>query len=120
MGQYFMLVNHTRKEFVSPWEVGAGAKLVEWCMGAQAGLLPYLLRKSDGTGGGDIEPRDCEFAGRWAGEQVELVGDYDSSGDYEQARTRYKDISRPLAEEYNRFMGPEWGLSYMSNSETAA
>jgi len=118
MGQYFMLVNHTRKEFVSPWEVGAGAKLIEWCTGAQAGLLPYLLRRSDGTGGGDVEPKDCEFAGRWAGDQVELVGDYDSSKGYKRALSEYKNISCPLAKEYNQFMGPGWGVSYIDVSET--
>lgn len=106
MGQYFVLVNHDRREVVCPWCVGGVAKLWEWCMNPQAGLLPYLLRKSTGTGGGDIpNPEGVEYAGRWAGEKVELVGDYDESGDFQRALAEYTNISPALAAEYNGFIG---------------
>jgi len=95
MGQYFVAANHTKKEFVCPWCVGGVAKLVEWMLNPQAAILPYLLRRSDGSGGGDIEdPSAVEYAGRWAGEDVELLGDYEGDGSaYRQVYETYANIS---------------------------
>ena len=108
MGQYFVALNHTKREVVCPWCGGAGAKLWEWCANPIAGLLPYLLRKSSGLGGGDIaDPAACEYAGRWAGDAVGLVGDYDESGDFQTAFEEYENITPGLAAEYNQFMGVE-------------
>lgn len=104
MGQYFIAVNHSKKEYVCPWCLGGGAKLWEWCVGPQAGVFPYLLRKSSGTGGGDVEdPSAVQFAGRWAGDQAEVVGDYDDSGGFSKAQT-YTNITPLLAKEYNQFI----------------
>jgi hypothetical protein len=80
------------------------AKLWEWCVNPTAGIFPYLLRKSSERGGGDIEFASPYFAGRWAGDEVYLVGDYDESDLYEKARTAYRNISRELAVEYNQFI----------------
>ena len=44
------------------------------------------------------------YAGRWAGDEVYLIGDYDHSKLYEKAIAEYHNISRELAEEYNRFV----------------
>src|SRR5215471_2612570 len=105
MGQYFYAVNETRKEYVSPWDIGGLAKLWEWCVNRWAGIFPYLLRKSSGWGGGDIPPeKSPQFAGRWAGDEVYLIGDYDESNLYEIADSEYRNISRELAEEYNEFV----------------
>ena len=105
MGQYFVAVNLDRREFVHPWQVGSGAKLWEICANPMAGALAYLLRQSSQTGGGDIaDPESAEHAGRWAGDRVILVGDYDDSGFYQRACEEFSDISIPLAEEYNRFI----------------
>jgi hypothetical protein len=102
MGQYFIAVNKTRKEYFTPWEIGGLAKLFEWCANPQAGVFPYLLRRSDDYGGGDTPYR--KYAGRWAGHQVYLIGDYDSSGLYERAKKRYTNIARGLVREYNNFI----------------
>lgn len=108
MGQYFIAVNTTKDEYFTAWEIDGGAKLWEWCANHQAGIFPYLLRRSDDTGGGDIrDPDYLIYAGRWAGDQVYLVGDYDSSGLYERAKAEYHNIAGPLVEEYNRFMDYE-------------
>jgi hypothetical protein len=106
MGQYFMPVNKTKREYFTAWEIGGAAKLWEWCSNRHAGVLAYLLRKSDEDGGGDI-PMDAsiEFAGRWAGDEVYLIGDYDSSHLYQEASSQYFNIAQPLVFEYNRFMG---------------
>jgi hypothetical protein len=104
MGQYFMAVNVTKKEYVRPWDIGGGAKLWEWCVNHTAGIFPYLLRKSNEGGGGDIRLENPQFAGRWVGDEVYLVGDYDESDLYEIAKSAYHNISRELATEYNQFV----------------
>lgn len=104
MGQYFIAVNQTKKEYVTAWEIGDLARLWEWCANKVAGIFPYLLRKSDEDGGGDIDTTETEHAGRWAGDQVYLVGDYDSNKLYDRARKHYRNIARGLVNEYNRFI----------------
>ena len=41
--------------------------------------------------------------GRWAGDRVTLVGDYDDSGLYQAAKA-YRNISGPLVDTWNRFI----------------
>lgn len=106
MGQYYCACNVTKREVVHPWQVGSGAKLGEICAHPMAGALAYLLRASSKGGGGDIvDPETTEYAGRWAGDHVVLAGEYDESGLYRTACDSYTDVARPLAEEYNRFVG---------------
>ena len=105
MGQYFMPVNLTKREYFTAWEIGGTAKLVEWCANPQAGVLAYLLRRSDEEGGGDVQiDESIEFAGRWAGDEIYLVGDYDSSRLFQEATLLFRNIAEPLVAEYNRFM----------------
>lgn len=106
MGQYFRAVNLDRKEYVCPWKIGGGAKLWEWCVNVQAGIFPFLLRKSNEGGGGDIS-EDYETAGRWAGERIVLIGDYDESRLWDNLKNEYEDISQQLVEDYNDFIGTE-------------
>ncbi|MCB0094121.1 MAG: hypothetical protein KDE46_00320 [Caldilineaceae bacterium] len=114
MGQYFMPVNKTKREYFTAWEIGGTANLYEWCANPEAGVLAYLLRKSDESGGGDIEmDHSIDFAGRWAGDEVYLIGDYDSSNLYQEAKNQYDNIAQPLVAEYNQFMGSkECQLTY--------
>ena len=107
MGQYFRAVNVTKKEYVDPWDLGGVAKLWEWCVNKWAGIFPYLLRKSNERGGGDITHAEVQYAGRWAGDKVFLVGDYDKSGLFDKAKDAFTNISYSLAEEYNEFVQVE-------------
>lgn len=102
-------VNQTKKEYFTAWEIGGGAKLYEWCANRHAGVFPYLLRKSDETGGGDIHENaaNLKYAGRWTGDEVCLVGDYDESGLYQKAKNEYTNNAQELVEEYNEFIGLE-------------
>jgi len=42
--------------------------------------------------------------GRWAGDEIYLVGDYDDSGLYHEAKATYKNITREVIEEFNEFI----------------
>jgi hypothetical protein len=53
--------------------------------------------------GKPIEPEPDSVVGRWAGDEVYLVGDYDSSELYE-ASHGYRNISRELADTWNGFI----------------
>ena len=116
MGQYFKAVNLDKKEYVCPWCIGAGAKFWEWAANNEGAIFTLLLRKSDEGGGGDFYgyrkgcdeggpircPLSC-IAGRWAGDRVALVADYDSSKLWD-ALPRYRNISEQLVEEWNAFI----------------
>ena len=115
MGQYFKLVNLDKKEVVNAWDTGGGAKFWEWLYNIQARVLIWLLRQSDSDGGGDIpEAERARYTtlGRWAGDRVTLIGDYDASGLWHTAANRtktgalveppeYHDISATVRREFN-------------------
>jgi len=106
MGQYFLLVNLDKREYIDPHKIGGLLKLWEWCANDFCRILPFLLRKSDSTGGGDLRgPEGYDYAGRWAGDRVVLIGDYDSSDLYQEVRESYRDIAVEAAIEFNTFMG---------------
>jgi len=77
MGQYHVLINMDKLEYVNPHEVGSGLKMWEIMY---SGTLPKMLVallaascKGGARGGGDI---DSPLAGRWAGDRVAFIGDY--------------------------------------------
>lgn len=97
MGQYFLVVNLDKREFLNPHEFGDGIKLLEFGCSANGTLtgLTILLRRSNETGGGDLQDFN-EFTGRWAGDRIVIIGDYDESGLYDEARKSYRDISKEV------------------------
>ena len=131
MGQYFLIVNLDKKEYIDPDHLDGGPKLWEICANNTSRVIPYLLRQSTGRGGGDIGSRESyelykkytdedgntnwervnkeieeaySNAGRWAGDRVVVVGDYDESGLYRKAEEEFTEISNQIAEEFNRFI----------------
>ena len=92
MGQYYKVVNKTKKEFLDPHSFGHGAKLMEFVCDAEGMLqsLAILLAEGNGRGGGDFSS-DNPLIGSWSGDEITIVGDYADSGLYDIAKT-YKDI----------------------------
>jgi hypothetical protein len=81
MGQYHQPVNLTKKEFINPHRIGNGLKLIEqvgW-EGATSNALFLLLACSNGRGGGDAAPHP--MVGRWAGDEIAVIGDYAEADD---------------------------------------
>jgi hypothetical protein len=123
MGQYFKIVNEDKKEVVNPWDIGGVAKFWEWLANPQARVFVWLLRQSDGDGGGDIgtdERERYQTLGRWAGDRITLIGDYDSSGLWDIAATKdadgkpledaaYTDISALVRKEFNKAVRRDGG-----------
>ena len=78
MGQYHKLINITKKEFVVGHDIGINLKHYEQIgfEGSMADVL-YCLMIAQGNerrGGGDVDGHKA--IGRWAGDQVAIVGDY--------------------------------------------
>ena len=97
MGQYYLVVNKTKREYLYPHLFNDGLKAVEilW-NGNTLKALGVLLLKSDGGGGGDLKAQNDEnnpIVGRWAGDDITIIGDYDSSNLYTEADEYYTDIS---------------------------
>lgn len=106
MGQYHVVVNLDRREYLNPVRLGDGLKLAEQVCtygGTAAALMLLLACSAKGRGGGDVDDghalverdgtyawevvdpewhrRVHEWVGRWAGQRIAVVGDYAEDGD---------------------------------------
>lgn len=123
MGQYHIIVNFNKREYIHPHKLGCGLKLLDQVgvdHGTTAALL-MLLACSNGRGGGDFRDNP-EVFGRWAGDKIAVIGDYSEDGDikgrktaglYIQAQRRWTDISDLVAPEIEwvfegKFVGSGW------------
>jgi hypothetical protein len=93
MGQYHLLVNSDKKEYVNPRDLGFGAKQLEHV--GFIGDLPlaqyWLTICSVNRGGGDfgITAFNEHVLGRWAGDRVFILGDYTEIGDVPKVRSAH-------------------------------
>jgi hypothetical protein len=108
--------------------MGSGAKLWEWAANTSGAVATILLRKSDEGGGGDyygysrgnseggpITPPLGFIVGRWAGNRIALVGDYDSSKLWQEL-PKIRNISKKVVETWNEFIElPDKKLEYWSD-----
>lgn len=80
MGQYYMIVNLDKKQFLDPHKFGNGLKLCEFGSGLTMMGLAVLLSEGNGQGGGDLfvpeENPFCDLIGSWAGDRIVVTGDY--------------------------------------------
>ena len=101
MGQYYRIVNLDKKQWLSPWAFGDGAKLLEFGSsgsGIMCGLA-ILLADGNGRGGGDLRvPEDApdelkSLVGSWAGDRIVVSGDYADKGVFtDHARRNLYDL----------------------------
>jgi hypothetical protein len=117
MGQYWLPVNLTKREFIDPRKLGAGLKLCEQVgsyPGTGAALVILCAAMPVSRGGGDIKPHAA--IGRWAGDRIALVGDYaedsdlptefEASGIYQKCRGgEWTDVTAMVVEVLERELG---------------
>lgn len=81
MGQYYVVINLTKKQFIHPHAFGDGCKLMEFgSSGRTMSALAVLLVNSNGRGGGDLDSHR-PIVGSWAGDKIVIAGDYAEPGD---------------------------------------
>ena len=86
-GQYFLPVNLDKEEYFEPkW----GWKLWEMCYNEDYSTLLWL--KYPTTGLAALTTPNWKYVGRWEGNKVVTVGDYDSSGLFKKAEENFKKI----------------------------
>ena len=104
MGQYYLIVNFDKKQFLHPHKCGDGLKLLEFGCSANGTLtaLAVLLADGNNRGSGDLRS-DHPVIGSWAGDRIVIAGDYADEGKftndhqrtlYHVAHDEYQDISR--------------------------
>lgn len=84
MGQYWMVVNVDKREFLYPHALGSGLKLWEQINNTPTtphALFLLLACMPEARGGGDLESHP--MIGRWVGDRVMVIGDYAENGDFE-------------------------------------
>lgn len=81
MGQYYLIVNIDKRQYLKPHYFGDGAKLMEFGMSSSGVLaaLAVLLSDGNGRGGGDLASTH-PIIGTWAGDRVVITGDYADEG----------------------------------------
>lgn len=97
MGQYHITCNFTKREFLHPHDLGLGLKQLEQVGfdGSTGDILVMLLSCSNERGGGDFTNVDG-LLGRWAGDQIAVVGDYAEDADMQpffHAGRTYRDAA---------------------------
>jgi hypothetical protein len=96
MGQYYLICNLDKREYLHPARFDEGLKAREWGSGRQVPVaLSLLLIDGDGRGGGDFNVP--EIAGRWAGDKIVVAGDYADEGRFCDSVTPSEDFCYKLA-----------------------
>jgi len=77
MGQYHIIVNLDKEEFLHPHKFGDGLKLMEFGSSGDGIMLglAVLLAEDNGLGGGDLRS-DNPIIGSWANNRIVIAGDY--------------------------------------------
>ncbi len=81
MGQYYLIVNLDKREYLYPHRFGDGLKLTEFGCSNDGTMtaLAILLADGNGRGFGDLEADDA-IVGSWAGDRIVVAGDYADPG----------------------------------------
>lgn len=89
MGQYYMIVNITKREYLDPQDCTDGLKLMEFGLSAEGTMscLAILLADGNGNGGGDLDSEN-PIIGSWAGDKIVITGDYADEGRFTRSKKR--------------------------------
>jgi len=102
MGQYFLIVNLDKREYLHPHKLGSGLKFYEILSTNIPKVLAALLCQSSDSS--DISYGDFDFIGRWARDRIVIIGDYDDSRLYQKAKKEFADISVAVRGQYTKMV----------------
>jgi len=114
MGQYYMIVNLDKRQYIHPHRFGDGLKLLEFGYGGNTMCaLAVLLSDGNGRGGGDLDnAEDHEIVGSWAGDRIVVAGDYADPGNWLDDIPR-EELQKVAEEHYTEaFQTPEHVVLY--------
>jgi hypothetical protein len=77
MGQYYLVVNVDKGEFLHPHKLGDGLKLMEFGASGQGTMMALAVLLADGGRDGFS---DDPLVGSWAGNRIVITGDYARPG----------------------------------------
>lgn len=106
MGQYYKLVNFDKREFVEPWPLDCGAKLMEWSY-CRAGMACALMNLIAGSWKGDRvyvvgDYADLEYSDEnWFAEYKEMADELGTDNVYGYATENFKDITEEVDAEFH-------------------
>ncbi len=93
MGQYFITINKTKKEYIDTYTFGDGAKFLEF-MSSDMGMKEATMMLL--TNGGVKD----NYLGHWSSDSIEVLGDYAEEGnlwdEIQDEKTKWKNISAPV------------------------
>ena len=97
MGQYYLIVNCSKGEFIHPHKMGDGMKILEFGSSGKGTMmgLAILLANGNGRGGGDLDSEN-PVIGSWAGDRIVVAGDYGDGGKFlgKVSKTKLKKIAK--------------------------
>lgn len=102
MGQYFLIVDLDKKEFVNPHVLGMGRKLCDIPLGKSWGILPYLLTNVE-EWSNETPSKKLVWVGHWAKDKIVYLGDYEDPQLASRVEETFKDISWDVRDEYEQF-----------------
>lgn len=96
MGQYYLVVNTDKGEYLHAHRFDDGLKLMEFGASGSGTMmgLAILLADGNGRGGGDLHSDDA-LIGSWAGDHIVITGDYADEGKFIP-----EDAEFPITDEY--------------------
>ena len=93
MGQYFIIVNIEKREYIHPHDIKRGAKLLELSKDPIIyGLMSLLQSKN--------KEKTALYVGAWANDKILFIGDSEDSSFFKQVVVSFKNISKEAYNEY--------------------
>ncbi len=94
MGQYFIIANLDKKQYIHPHDLRCGAKRLEiYNDSVIKDLMSFLSKTSP-------QERSFLYAGKWVNDKVMLIGDFEDYDLFKQVIGEFKNISTEVYNEY--------------------
>ena len=93
MGQYFIIANLDKREYIHPHDLKYGAKLIEISNDKTIKELISFLLKTKAK-------ENNLYSGRWARNKIILVGDFEDYSLFRQIIWEFRNISKDVHSEF--------------------